>query len=372
MNSTPLPPKSKRNPSIDLLKILSFFLVVCVHFCTHSGFMTEPHMGFTMYVMNVAYAFSNTCVALFIMMTGFLMTNKRLSKSYYKGIIRVVIMYILCCDVCLIYKVVKYDYALSFYEWTKRILDFSASDYGWYFEMYLGLFILIPFLNLAYHGLDTRKKKLVLLATMIALTALPGVLNIFNFELGGWWAQPSLSREYMKLIPNFWAGFYPVTFYFIGCYLREYPPKLKKRYIAAIWLISGILWASFNFYRFYGGTFFWGSFAVNASLFNVITATAFFALISAMDLRAAPGPVKKVMAYTAKCTFSAYLLSAIVDMSVNSRFKALIPDLSEQYRCAPVVVLITFTISLILSAVLNGVYDLVAHLGKKAFARLQK
>ena len=351
---------AKRNSSIDLLKIISFYLVVCVHFCTHSGFKTEPQVGWTMLIMNVAYAFSNVCVALFIMMTGYLMTNKKLCGKYYKGLLRVSIVYVLCCIVCLIYKVIFYSYDVSFSSWASRILNFTASDYGWYFEMYLGLFLLIPFLNLSYHALDTRKKKLILLLSMVILTALPGVLNSFNLKVPGWWAQPSVSRETNKLIPEWWTGFYPITYYFFGSYMREYPARLKKRYIALIWLASGVLSGVYYFYRFRGGTFFYGAFATNSSLLNLVTAASFFRLVSSFDLRDIPSALRSVMAFAAKCTFGAFLLSAIVDIFVNKHFKALVPDLVEQYKWAPLVTLMTFTASMLLAAIVEGAYDLVA------------
>ena len=321
--------------------------------------MTEPHVGKTMLVLDIVYAFADSCVALFLMMTGYLMTNKKLSRSYYKGVLHLIVMYILCCDICLTYKVIVYDYELSVKEWAGRILNFTACDYGWYFEMYLGLFLLIPFLNAAYHGLDSKKKKLALVATMIVLTALPGVLNTFNFKLPGWWQQPSLSREYNKLVPEYWTASYPITFYFLGCYLREFPPKLKKRLIALIWLVAGVGSGAYFFYRFHYGTFLWDGYAINSSLLNVFVAASLFSLVVSLDLTPIPGWMKKTLSYLAKCTFAAYLLSAMFDIIVYKHFKTLVPDLSAQYRAAPIVVVIIFTLSLSLSAMLNGVCDLV-------------
>lgn len=38
-------------------------------------------------------------------------------------------------------------------------LDFTGSNYSWYIEMYIGLFLLAPFLNLAYGKLKSKSKS---------------------------------------------------------------------------------------------------------------------------------------------------------------------------------------------------------------------
>lgn len=83
-------------------------------------------------------------------------------------------------------------------------LDFTGSNYSWYIEMYIGLFLLAPFLNLAYGKLKNKKQKQVLLVTAVFLTIIPSLFNIFNFGSLDWWTNPTSSDEFQKLVPSWW------------------------------------------------------------------------------------------------------------------------------------------------------------------------
>ena len=66
--------------------------------------------------------------------------------------------------------------------------------------------------------------------SFIILTSLPSVVNIYNSNSLDWWVLPSSSSTMDKLIPAWWQGMYPITYYYIGCYLSEYKIKLRVRY----------------------------------------------------------------------------------------------------------------------------------------------
>ncbi len=345
-----------RNPSVDLLKVIAFFLVVSVHFTHQIGIGTEIHAGRAMFALDVLFAFGNTCVGLFLMATGWVMTNKKLSGSYYRGLIRISVIYVLCSVFCTACKVIFYAYPNTIAMYVKQILHFEGSDYAWYVEMYILLFLMIPFLNAGYHALDSRKKKTVLILTMLVLTAIPGVLNTFNLSDPSWWASPVSSREYSKIFPTFFTSLYPVTYFFLGSYLREFPPKIKKRWLLLMWIGFGLLGGAYNFWRFRGGNFFWGEFMTNASLLVVIIAVPFFALITSLDLTRLPGRIKKALSYLSRWTYGAFLVSAIVDMRFYPHFKSWFEGVPKRLLAEPIAVLTVAIISLAISAVIDTVY----------------
>jgi len=57
-------------------------------------------------------------------------------------------------------------------------------------------FLMAPFLNLAYHKLESKKNKQILLATFIFITAIPTLFNIFNF-----------SQSFFRMNINFFFSF---------------------------------------------------------------------------------------------------------------------------------------------------------------------
>lgn len=174
----------ERDSSLDILRIVAFLSVISVHFFLNNGFYDQLVVGKRMYVMTILRSFFMDCVPLFLTLTGFLMNKKKISLSYYVGIIKTGTIYVLSSICCLIFASIENP--ISFKEGILQIFKFTGAPYAWYIEMYLGLFLLIPFLNLAYHGLVNKKQKQILLATMLLMTALPGILNIKYKILPTW------------------------------------------------------------------------------------------------------------------------------------------------------------------------------------------
>lgn len=245
----------KRNSSMDIIRCIALFLVISVHFFLHNEYYFQPVEGIYMYIMTLMRSCFMECVPLFMVLTGYLMNKKKPTRSYYKGIKRIVLIYLYASAACLIFQSFYLKQTVTFYDIIFKILDFSGAPYSWYVEMYIGLFMLIPFLNSCYWGLQSKRHKQLLIVTMVLLTALPSVLNIYNFFVDGWWRQPALTMQYSKLIPAWWAGMYPLTYYFFGAYINEYPPKIKISTNLFLWLGAVLLAGTFNFWRSHGETF---------------------------------------------------------------------------------------------------------------------
>lgn len=107
----------------------------------------------------------------------------------------------------------------------KSILNFTSFMYGWYIEMWIGLFLLVPFLNILYKGIPTKAHKHVLIITLSFLTFIPVFTNRYG----------------QHLLPAFWTSLYPMAFYFIGSYIREYQPSVSKWCAAGIILAIGLV-----------------------------------------------------------------------------------------------------------------------------------
>ena len=131
------------------------------------------------------------------------------------------------------------------------ILDFSADSYAWYIEMYIGLFLIIPFLNILWNNLNDVGRKWLII-TLLGLTALPSLLNCWDLLSLG-----DKTRVYSAIVPDYWETLYPITYYFLGAYLKEETKKffLLKESIILLGLM--IVFGLFNYYRSYDGTYEW-------------------------------------------------------------------------------------------------------------------
>ena len=286
----------ERDMNADLIRCVAVFSVLSVHFLLNSGFYYEPTNRPDIFWLCVYRSFFMTCVPMFMILTGYLMLNKTLSRRYYKGLWKTIEIYLLASIACLLFKKFALGYDVTFKTAILDILDFDAANYAWYIEMYIGLFLMIPFLNLAYHGLKSQREKLLLVLTMAALTLLPKLLNIFDLRTPGWWASPSVSTKYDPIVPGFFTGMYPITYYFIGAYLREYGLKLKKWLNLVLLIAVVVLFGWYNYYRSDGGNFVWGNNSTWGGE-NLITAVLLFTLLLHLNVKRWPTMVKEILTY---------------------------------------------------------------------------
>ena len=112
-------------------------------------------------------------VPLFIMLSGYLCCEKKLSRKYYIGILPVLLSYIFITVFTMLYKSATNQQSYTALSAIMGMLNFTAHDYAWYVEMYIGLFLLIPFLNLLFSALGTKRARLALVITLAFLTVLP-------------------------------------------------------------------------------------------------------------------------------------------------------------------------------------------------------
>lgn len=324
----------ERDSSLDLIRIVAFLSVISVHFFLNCEFYNQIVAGKRMYLMTLIRSFFMDCVPLFLTLSGFLMNKKRISSSYYIGILKIVVIYILSSVSCLLF--VSLDSPMLLSEALLKIAKFSAAPYSWYIEMYLGLFLLIPFLNLAYNGLENKRQKQILLVTMLFMTALPSVININE-----------------KIIPAWWTSIFPITYYYIGAYLSEYFPKIKTRYLLLILAPYALLIGRYNYIKSCNRLFIWGMWNSWGSILNVITTVLVFCIVKNINTQNWSLRLKAALKYISSLTLGAYLLSWIFDKIYYPVLIEKIPSIVLRLKYMGIMVLVVSVSSLLLSAVVT-------------------
>lgn len=350
---------TKRNPGADLIRILAFLLVVSVHFFLNNGFYGQPVVGTRMYIMTLMRSFFIICVPLFLMLSGYLLRKKQLEKRYYKRIGKIVVTYILASLLCVAYSVVCLKQDVTVKSVLFNILNFSAAPYSWYIEMYLGLFLIIPFLNIAYNALPSQKSKIWLIITFVMLTSLPSVVNVYNFDSLKWWAQPSSAPGATKLIPGWWQTLYPITYYYIGCYLSEYGLNIKKGLNAVLILLWTVLSGSYCYWRSHKGAFAWGIWCDYQSLFNIVLTTLVFTLFININYEKMPKHLEWVIQKISGLSLGGYLVSWIFDSEVYPVLAEKVPVVTHRMEYYFVVVPIIFVASLLASYFISKIQFLM-------------
>ena len=288
---------SERYFGLDIIRALAILLVPTIHAFAYIPVVDNDLLSIKWCAYIALHYVALICVPLFMILSGALMRGKRLSVKYYLGLLKIIIPYVIISIFAIAYKTAVNDSFPGVLSSIKSILNFTAVDYAWYVEMYIGLYLMIPFFNLIIAQID-KKGNQILLASLILLTALPKFLWGFSSRL--------------DVLPDWWSNIYPITYYFLGAYLGEYKPKIKKG-VAAIGLALSIaLPTALNyFHSARDGRYAW--YVMNAyDCLSTLMIAAFVWLLFA-DIKGAPRPIRAVITEISVCSFEMYLFSYIAD-----------------------------------------------------------
>ncbi|MCQ2514136.1 MAG: acyltransferase family protein [Ruminococcus sp.] len=367
---------NSRNSALDIIRIVATFFVLSVHFFLHNGFYYQQVEGLPMFIMCLMRTLFSSCVPLFILLTGYLMSKKELSKKYYSGITKTLILFVLVTIACMIYKSIHNHEVYEFVDYIFDTLDFTGANYSWYIEMYIGLFLIAPFLNLGYNKLKNQQQKQILVFTFVAITILPSLFNIFNFDNVGWWADPKSSDEFQKLIPSWWAGFYPVTYYYVGCYLREYGMKLKTNTALITLLISVIVFGSFNYYRSAGTTFKSGIYIYWYGFEPFVLSSLIFLLLSRIKADKMNNTFRFCLWKLSDLTLGIYLISYIFDEVIYKQLNISVPVMVDRlpyyFLCVPLSFILSAASSFILNLLTYGIMWLYKYISNYIKSEINK
>jgi len=304
--------QKQRSAGLDIIRTLAVLLVITTHAIAYLGPMDVGihSLKWTVYLLIRFTALS--CVPMFILLTGYLNRKKQLSRSYFLGILPVVISYLVIAviSVCYTNSTGQTDY--SVWQSIHALFNFSAHGYAWYVEMYIGLFLLIPFLNKLFEALGTFRNRMLLCVILCLITNLPTAVE--SFRVGG---------VVLELIPDYWENMYPLSYYFIGAMIGEYQPKIKKRISVplaglAILIPSGLCWL----YSSPEGGYAWYMMNGFACITTGAMAVTIFLVLYDWEL---PKPAAAVFREFSVCSFEMYLFSYIADQWLYPRTRYFMP-----------------------------------------------
>lgn len=343
-----------RDTSADIIRIIAVFLVICVHFFLMSGFYGQNIDGFEMYPLVTMRTLSGICVPLFMILTGYLMCGKKPNRDYYFKIGKTLFVYIGASIMCALFMANFFDKTVTLNKFVSGVLEFTMAPYAWYVEMYIMFFLMIPFINLMYNGLESRKKKIILVGTFIVVAILPSLFNSFSFyETTKLWFKPENYDNLSKIFPNFWVTVYPFAYYFIGCYLREYRLKIKTIVLVILLVISIFLFGLLNLYRNFGSIWKTYPYADWGGFTTCIIAVLLFETVKRMKTNELPIFIRRILMLMSQCSLGIYLTSYIGDVIAYDLLNKKYTSIYDKFSCFLPTVLYVYVISLLLSIVIE-------------------
>lgn len=359
---------TQRDIGLDLTRILAFLAVPSVHFFLNSTYYDTAIVGPRMALMTVMRTAFMVCVPLYMLLSGYLSAEKHIPLTrpdllgYYKKLLPIFLTYALSTGVILLYRALWLGEEQTIRSAVKNLLSFQ--QYSWYMNMYFGLLLLTPFLNALWQSLATPAARRALLAVLLLLTMLPGMVNIYNLHSAETLLHPWLSTSYDQLVPDWWQRLYPITYYFLGGYLRAHVDikRLRTGHLAALLLLAVLCFGGYNVWRNQGIPFVWGSWCDWGSLQNVVDTVLVFLLLNSIRYSTPPASITRFTGYLSKLTLGAYLVSWVPDNYLYTILKAAVPSVTDQLNYFPLAVGGTILVSLLLAAVVEGCVSLLMRL----------
>lgn len=344
---------NKRDTSMDIIRVVAVFFVVSIHFFLNNGYYSENHNGMNMYIMCNMRTLFSVCIPLFLLLTGYLMSKKTLCKKYYAGIVKILLIYLMSGIACVLFKRRYLNLDVDLKTAVMELMEFTIAPYGWYIEMYIGLFLIIPFLNILYNGISNQKHKKVLLITFFSITVLPTLFNIFSFTSEQLWHNPGETDIITKILPNWWAVLYPITYYFVGAYIREYGLKIKTPVAILLLVLALAGFGAFNFFRSYNTVFESGDYISWGGIEPFVMSIFIFTLLSRIKANRIPTWIRWVLWKMSDAALGVYLLSYIFDTIAYKKLLEAVPVMPERLKYYFAVVPFVFICSLGVSFIFN-------------------
>ena len=355
----------RRSVNMDILRIIAFLFVPSVHFFLHNGFYSQTVDNPRMVIMTLMRNLFLLCIPLFLLLTGYLQGNKKIEPNgkYFLKIFKFVIPYLIIMTFDLLYIVfflhVKNPESTTWQYGIKEYIQnyTSFTHYSWYVEMYLGLFLLIPFLNLIWQNLKNKKQEHVLLIVMFILMIAPTIFNYYQFDADK--IMACSNDSYWDIFPNWWAGVYPLAYYFTGAYLAKHKDDIKLKPIIAflIFLGTSAVFGGYTLLRCWGGkpsVHSWLGYNSWGLYFMGIT---LFIFVNSINFSNTPNFVAKTLAKLSDLTFGAYLASWMLDQYFYSQhLNKVIPVMEDRMWTYIPCVLFAVTVAFIISFIADILY----------------
>ncbi len=295
----------------DIIRVTAILFVIAGHFLfLHTPFRQIPVTNINLLLQSVCMSIFYVSVPLFIILTGYFNSYKSykdISFKTYKPLGKVIGAYLVYAVISVLYKELHLGEHHSVREYVLMLFNYTISPYCWYIELYISLFMFMPFINILMNSLGTKRNHLMFVAACLFCGFMPMLFNRAGVQV-----FPQL----FSIVPSI------IGYYAIGFYIAVHRPQFNK------WLLTGVILAlgsldgivaylTHGKFVFVGGNIY--------SLYYAAIATAIFLLFYNIDVHSKA--LKKASLYT----LDVYLCCWIFDSLYYPWFKSHFYRTQEQF-----------------------------------------
>ncbi len=201
--------EKSRNLGIDILCCLGALMVLGVCFFGQIGLEEIAVTDYSAAVPIAVRWFSMSGAMLLAACTGFVLSGRKYSASYFKIFGRLFYIYIVGSLCAILIRCLLIGEEMTLLQIVQSLFGFSAAASSHVVGMYFLLLFAAPFLNAAFHGIGSRKARLTFLVITAAFSTL----------------QPILQFGEITVIPEWCRGLAPIAAYLGGAYIRRHSKR---------------------------------------------------------------------------------------------------------------------------------------------------
>ena len=192
----------KRNYGIDLLRMILMLMVVILHVLGHGGVLDATTPLSAKYCVSwLIESFAYCAVNCYALISGYVYFNGKYRFSSMARMWLQALLYSLGIAVCV--WILKPD-TFSVRDLISFLLPVSRGMW-WYLSAYVGLFLLIPFLNAGINAFTEKQTKIYLLVLFFVFTVVPTFVRKDTFTTNSGYS-------------TFWLAY----LYVIGACIKKY------------------------------------------------------------------------------------------------------------------------------------------------------
>lgn len=209
-----------RNYGIDLLRIVSMFMIVVGHICYQGGIIGASKNSTAFWLVEIMCFCAVNCYGFISGYVG-VKSNSNKYNRFIELWLRTVFY---CLTITLIMSIVVHGDIVR-RDWLAAVTPILSGEY-WYLTAYFVVVLFSPILNFTINHMDRNKARITVLLFIVVFTILPLFKNgdVFKMTYGysGWWLM---------------------ILYFIGGYCSKYAvlKKLNKSFSFLLYVLPSML-----------------------------------------------------------------------------------------------------------------------------------
>lgn len=166
--------RKKRNPSMDLLRIVSMILIIWLHSIDHSGVIEAADAigGMIGAYSRFVYMLAQVCVNCYVLISGYFLVKSTFRLQKLASLWMEVVFYSVVIK--LVFMLTGYT-PFSITSLVSCLIPIFTGRY-WFITIYFGLYMVSPFLNIAIYSMN-REQHLKL--NMLLLVLFSGMVSIY-------------------------------------------------------------------------------------------------------------------------------------------------------------------------------------------------